>query len=107
MSENTKTVSAGIKLAVFVAVTSLVTGILAVALSNTRFGDTRTYNAIFTDVAGLNTNDEVRVAGVRVGQVESIKLYQGKLAEVSFSVTKSGLFAAGIPASTLAQVRYR
>jgi phospholipid/cholesterol/gamma-HCH transport system substrate-binding protein len=107
MSENSRTVSAGLKLAVFVAVTSLVTGILAVALSNSRFGDTRSYNAIFTDVAGLNTNDEVRVAGVRVGQVESIKLYQGKLAKVSFSVEKSGPFASGIPASTLAQVRYR
>ncbi|GAA2605875.1 MCE family protein [Actinomadura fulvescens] len=102
-----KTTSAAIKLGIFVVLTSLVTGVLAMTISNVRFGDTRSYKAIFTDVAGLLEKDDVRVAGVRVGQVEKIKLHQGTKAEVTFSVQKSGVFEAGIPTSTQVQVRYR
>jgi len=102
-----KTTSAGIKLLIFVVLTSLATGVLAMTISNTRFGETRKYKAIFTDVAGLLDKDDVRVAGVRVGQVESIKLHNGNQAEVTFSVQKSGVFEAGLPASTNVSVRYR
>jgi phospholipid/cholesterol/gamma-HCH transport system substrate-binding protein len=102
-----KTTSAGIKLLIFVVLTSLATGVLAMTISNLRFGETRKYKAIFTDVAGLLDKDDVRVAGVRVGQVEGIKLHNGNQAEVTFSVQKSGVFEAGLPASTNVAVRYR
>lgn len=102
-----KTTSAAIKLGIFVALTSLVTGILAITISNIRFDASREYKAIFTDVAGLLEKDDIRVAGVRVGQVEKIKLYQGKQAQVTFSVSKSGVFKPGVPKSALLQVRYR
>ncbi|MEU5876709.1 MCE family protein [Spirillospora sp. NPDC047279] len=102
-----KTTSAAIKLTIFVVLTSLVTGVLAMTISNMRFADAREYKAIFTDVAGLLEKDDVRVAGVRVGQVEAIRLYQGNKAEVTFSVEKSGVFEAGIPTSTQVQIRYR
>lgn len=102
-----RTTSAAIKLAVFVTLTSLVTGILAITISNIRFGATHEYKAIFTDVAGLLEKDDVRVSGVRVGQVEKIKLYQGRQAEVTFSVSKEGVFKPGVPRSVLLQVRYR
>jgi phospholipid/cholesterol/gamma-HCH transport system substrate-binding protein len=37
-------------------------------------GGGTTYSAQFTEAAGLKPNDEVRVAGVRVGQVEKVEL---------------------------------
>ncbi|MFC6879898.1 MULTISPECIES: MCE family protein [Actinomadura] len=102
-----RTTSAAVKLAIFVAITSVTTGILAMTISNLRFQDTRSYKAVFTDVAGLLDNDDVRVAGVRVGQVEHIELYKGDKAEVTFKLNKDGVFAAGLPKSTQVQVRYR
>jgi len=101
------TTGASIKLLIFVVVTTLATGMLAVTIANTRFSGSRTYKAIFTDAAGLLNGDDVRVAGVRVGEVKKIELYQGHLAEVSFTVTKEGPFSTGIPRSTMAQIRYR
>ncbi|MER7543587.1 MCE family protein [Actinomadura sp.] len=102
-----RTTSAAIKLGIFVVVTTVATGILAMTIANVRFRETREYKAIFTDVTGLLDNDDVRVAGVRIGQIEDIKLYKGDKAEVTFSVEKDGPFKAGLPASTQAQIRYR
>jgi phospholipid/cholesterol/gamma-HCH transport system substrate-binding protein len=47
-------------------------------------GGTR-YSAQFTEAAGLKPNDEVRVAGVRVGQVEKVEL-DGDHVKVTFRV---------------------
>lgn len=102
-----KTTAASVKLLIFVVVTTLATAMLAVTIANSRFGGSRTYKAIFTDAAGLLNGDDVRVAGVRVGEVKKIELYQGHLAQVSFTVDKNGPFSAGMPKSTLAQIRYR
>ncbi|MFF5258930.1 MCE family protein [Actinomadura viridis] len=102
-----KTTGAAVKLLIFVVATSLATGVLAMTISNTRFTETRGYSAIFSDVAGLLEQDDVRVAGVRVGQVEKIELYGGKQAKVTFSVNKEGVFEAGLPSSTQVNVRYR
>lgn len=102
-----RTTTAAIKLAVFVAFASLITGMLAIAISNVRYTEANHYKAIFTDVAGLLPKDDVRVAGVQVGQVEKIKLYNGNQAEVTFSVNRQGIFAEGLPKSVLVQLRYR
>lgn len=98
-----KTTSAGIKLIIFAVIATLFTGILAVTISDTQFVDTTKYRLIFTDAAGVIPGDEVRIAGVRVGQVDSIKLYHGDLAQVTVSVIKT----QSLPRSTQAQLRYR
>jgi phospholipid/cholesterol/gamma-HCH transport system substrate-binding protein len=49
-------------------------------------GDTDSFHAQFTDVAGLRSGDDVRVAGVRVGRVKDISVGAGG-AEVGFEVT--------------------
>jgi phospholipid/cholesterol/gamma-HCH transport system substrate-binding protein len=98
-----KTTSAAIKLLIFAVIATLFTGILAVTISNTQFVDTTKYRLIFTDAAGVLPGDEVRIAGVRVGQVDSVKLYHGTLAQVTVSVLKS----EPLPRSTHAQLRYR
>lgn len=102
-----RTASAAVKLAIFVVVTSVATGILAMTIANIRFRDTVGYKAVFTDVTGLLENDDVRVAGVRVGQVEDIELHKGDRALVTFSVLEGGVFRNGLPSSTKAQIRYR
>ncbi|WP_020105813.1 MCE family protein [Nocardia sp. 348MFTsu5.1] len=48
-------------------------------------GDTDKYTAYFNDVSGLHEGDDVRMAGVRVGRVASIKLDRDR-AEVKFEV---------------------
>lgn len=48
-------------------------------------GQTESYSAIFTDITGLNVGDDVRMAGVRVGRVDSIEL-DGYQARVGFQV---------------------
>jgi phospholipid/cholesterol/gamma-HCH transport system substrate-binding protein len=44
-----------------------------------------TYHAMFTEAGGLKANDEVRIAGVRVGKVNSIEL-AGDQVRVTFKV---------------------
>lgn len=102
-----KTTSAAIKLLAFVVATTVATGVLAMTISNVRFRPSSSYKAIFSDVTGLLKNDDVRVAGVRVGQIEDIRLYKGDKAEVTFSVQKAGVFRAGLPKTTRAHIRYR
>ncbi|HVT19818.1 MAG TPA: MCE family protein [Mycobacteriales bacterium] len=83
------TLGAAIKLIVFAVVTILATAILGVVVSNRTFGSTQTYKANFSDVTGLITGSDVRMAGVRVGTVKSIKSESenGKnFAQVSFDV---------------------
>ena len=102
-----RTTSAAVRLGIFVVVTAVATGVLAMTISNMRFQKTSEYKAIFTDVTGLLKNDDVRVAGVRVGQIEDIKLYKGTQAKVTFSIEQGGVFKAGLPSATRAQIRYR
>ena len=55
---------------------ALVAVLLGVVLINTMVddlgGSTKQYSAVFSDVSGLRVGDDVRVAGVRVGRVQSI-----------------------------------
>ena len=68
-----------------------------------------TYTAAFTEAGGLKTNDPVRIAGVRVGSVESIEL-EGDHVKVAFRVkTDSGFgdqTGASIRVNTLLGAMY-
>ena len=61
-----------IKLGIFVVVTVLFTTILGISIANINTTSTKAYNARFTDATLLLPNDDVRIAGVRVGQVKEI-----------------------------------
>lgn len=73
---------------VFIVVTVLATTVLGLSIANTGVGDTTTYKARFTDATGLIPGDSVRIAGVKVGQVESVKVADRRVAEVAFAVRK-------------------
>lgn len=50
-----------------------------------------TYHAAFTDASGLKANDEVRIAGVRVGKVTDVGLDDGQV-KVTFKIDSSAKF---------------
>ena len=54
-------------------------------------GGGTTYYAAFSEAGGLKANDEVRVAGVRVGKVKAVEL-EGDHVRVEFKVDKSAKF---------------
>ncbi|MGY4711722.1 MlaD family protein [Mycolicibacterium sp. CBM1] len=72
-------------LSLFMVAAVGVTWLVYVSLRRDVAGNTASYSAVFTDVYGLREGDDVRMAGVRVGRVESIVL-DGRLAKVSFLV---------------------
>jgi len=92
-----------VKFSIFALVTLLATGLLAATISNVSFTSSNTYHAVFTDVTGLLPDDDVRVAGVRVGSITDIRIKDRTLAEVTFTVSKERPLLAG----THAVIRYR
>ncbi|MEV4597283.1 MlaD family protein [Amycolatopsis sp. NPDC049253] len=98
-------VPALVKILIFAAVTVLLTGILAATIANTNFGTTAGFAAKFTDASGLQPGDDVRISGVKVGQVDSIDVQQGEqnLADVRFAVDAQ----YKLPALTTATIKYR
>ncbi|RJO76949.1 MCE family protein [Nocardia panacis] len=77
----------------FAIVAVLVTVLVWNTLARVVTGETNTYTATFTDVLGLHEGDDVRVAGVRVGKVETIALARdpklGKsVAKVTFVIQR-------------------
>lgn len=86
MSRNSKTIAAGIKLGIFTVISILVTGMLAVIMGNVGFGDATTYKAIFSTASMLQEGDDVRVAGVSVGEVKNVEHYDQTGALVTFKV---------------------
>ncbi len=92
-----------VKLAVFAAVTILATAVLAVTISNTSFDGGSGYTARFTDVTALNQGDDIRIAGVRVGQVKDIRVVDRRIAEVEFTIDGE----RSLPRSVTATIKYR
>lgn len=76
-----------IKFTVFAIASGLLGLILVNTMLNGLSGDTTAYKAEFADVSGLTVGDDVKVAGVRVGRVQDIKIH-GTGVEVAFDLTK-------------------
>lgn len=98
-----KTASAGVKLTIFMVVTALATAVLGVTISDAQFRSATSYRAVFSDVTGLIEGDDVRIAGVRVGEVTGIRVHQRDQALVTFGVEDDVPLAE----TTRAAVRYR
>jgi phospholipid/cholesterol/gamma-HCH transport system substrate-binding protein len=96
-------VGPAIKGTVFVAVTSLATAVLALTIMNGSSSGGHHFDAVFSDVTSLNLGDDVRMAGVRIGQVSSIKIVRRRAAEVGFSVQSDVRLAPTVTAT----IRYR
>jgi phospholipid/cholesterol/gamma-HCH transport system substrate-binding protein len=92
-----------IKVGLFAAVCIILLAILAKEVGNLSFFTHRvSYKADMPDVTGLFPTDDVKVAGVKVGQVSSVTTDHGH-AVVSFSVDNS----VPLRSSTQVGLRYR
>ena len=98
-----RTTSDLVKLLIFIVVTTVATSLLVVTIGNVSFGDTKEYKAVFSDATGVVNGDDVRVAGVKVGNVEDVEIVDRTRALVTFKVATDH----PITDSTFASVRYR
>jgi phospholipid/cholesterol/gamma-HCH transport system substrate-binding protein len=89
-------------LALFTVVSVVCAIVMLTALRNPVSGPVRHYSATFTDVSGLDVGNDVRIAGVQVGKVETIRL-EGHTAKVDFSA----LNAHPVYRNTVAAVRFQ
>ncbi|HET6708397.1 MCE family protein [Amycolatopsis sp.] len=92
-----------IKSLVFIAVTALATALLAISITNSGVGAGESYTAKFLDATSLNVGDDVRISGVRVGQVESLDIGDRNRAVVGFSLDQG----RRLPADVRAVIKYR
>lgn len=98
---NAVTIAAGIKLAIFTVVSVLVTGLLAAIMGNVGFGAGTEYQAVFTSASMLQKGDDVRVAGVSVGEVKDVEHHDRTGALVTFRVKSD------VPLTTASQAEIR
>jgi phospholipid/cholesterol/gamma-HCH transport system substrate-binding protein len=102
VSRNTVTAVAGIKLGIFVLASLLVTGTLTAIMGSFAFGSQSEYKAIFSSASLLAKGDDVRVAGVTVGEVKNVEIKDRTQAEITFKI-KSGV---PMTQATSAEIRF-
>ena len=101
-TRNTATMLAAVKLGIFTLASVLVTGLLAVIMGHFGFGSQTEYKALFTSASQLKKGDDVRVAGISVGEVKDVEISGRTRALVTFQVKSD------VPMTTAsgAEVRY-
>ena len=92
-----------IKLIIFIIVTSMAIVILANTMRGSGSTDGEEYHAIFSDATQSEAGDEVRIAGVAVGRVTNVELYDNDKARVSFVLSGRD----SLPENTQADMRFR
>jgi phospholipid/cholesterol/gamma-HCH transport system substrate-binding protein len=92
-----------IRVAIFTVVMLLVAASLVVVFGQFRFASTSSYHANFADASRLKGGQDVRIAGVPVGKVTSVKLAPDNSVDVSFDVDKR----YQLYTSTRAAIRYQ
>jgi phospholipid/cholesterol/gamma-HCH transport system substrate-binding protein len=91
-----------VKFAVFGVVMAVLTAFLFFIFGQYRTGATAGYSAVFADASRLKAGQSVRVAGIRVGTVNSVALRPDKSVVVKFDADRNIVLTEG----TRAAVRY-
>lgn len=91
-----------IKFAAFSVVMAILTSFLFFIFGQYRTGATNGYSAVFSDVSRLKPGQSVRVAGIRVGTVNSVSLRPDKKVVVKFDADRNIVLTEG----SRAAVRY-
>ncbi|WP_405179405.1 MCE family protein [Nocardia sp. NBC_01377] len=97
-----KNTATTVKLTIFTLVMALVFAGLAIVFSQMRFSREHGYNAVFTSSSGILPGAKVRIAGVPVGSVSSVKVGKDHLAHVEFDVDRKYTLLT----STRATIKY-
>ena len=79
-------IASGVKLAIFTVVSVFMTGLLAIIMGNIGLGGGKTYQAVFTNASTLDKGDDVRIAGVSVGEVKEVEHHERAMALVTFRI---------------------
>lgn len=90
------------RLVLFTATMLAVLGLVVTAIQRPVAGDTVAYRAVFTDVNGLKTGDDIRLYGVQIGKVNDISL-RGTEAVVGFTVREG----TAVHANSRLAIRYQ
>ena len=98
-----RTTGDAVKLVIFIVVTTLATSLLVITIGNLSFGETKQYKAVFSDATGVVNGDDIRIAGVKVGNVDEIEIHDKTKAIITFKLDAT----SQITESTRATVRYR
>lgn len=91
------------RLSIFIVLTTLATSMLVITIGNLSFGPTDDYSADFVDATGVVKGDDVRIAGVKVGNVKKVEVVGPDRARVTFKVDSS----TRIDDATHVKIRYR
>jgi phospholipid/cholesterol/gamma-HCH transport system substrate-binding protein len=91
-----------VKFGIFAVVMAILTAFLFFIFGQYRTGSTTGYSAVFADVSRLKAGQSVRVAGIRVGTVNSVSLRPDKKVVVKFDADRNIVLTEG----TRAAVRY-
>jgi phospholipid/cholesterol/gamma-HCH transport system substrate-binding protein len=83
---NTETTVAAVKLGIFTLTSLVVTTVLAMIMGHFGVGSTTQYKAVFSNASLIHKGDDVRIAGVTVGSVKGVKIYDRSHAIVTFAV---------------------
>lgn len=87
--------AAALRLAVFIVGCALGTFALLMVFAQFRFAAEKTYNAVFSNVSGLQQGNFVRIAGVEVGKVTKISIKPNAQVLVQFSAEDSVVLTQG------------
>jgi len=90
------------RLVIFMVVCALGMFALSAVFAQLRFDKTNTYDAVFTNVTGLKSNNFVRIGGVEVGKVTDIKVKDSASVLVTFTTDDTVLLSE----ATKAVIRY-
>ncbi len=101
-SRNAVTYTAAVKLGVFTVASVLMTGLLTVIMGHIGLGSTHEYKALFTTASQLKKGDDVRVAGVSVGEVKDVEVAGQDHALVTFTARTD----VPLTVASRAEIRY-
>lgn len=90
------------RLAIFMTVCLMGLFVLLAVFAQLRFEAHQSFSALFTNVGGLKGGDFVRIAGVEVGKVKSIRIQEDATVRVDFKIDDSVLLTE----SSRAVIRY-
>ncbi|MGH3456806.1 MCE family protein [Aeromicrobium sp.] len=77
---------AAVKLGIFTLIALVVTGGLVIIMGGLGFGSKTEYKAVFASASELKPGDDVRIAGVAVGEVTDVEIHRRHQALVAFEV---------------------
>lgn len=92
-----------IKVLALVVTTGLLSALLVAVFGNIRYQDENTYRAVFADVSGMHGGEDVRAAGVPIGQVKDLAAQRDHTVLVTFSVRR----AVALTTGSQAVIRYK